>query len=80
MISYLHYFVFVLPSHYTEAHVVQPVAPMTTCSLPAAQAVQTDDPALALKEPGTHGMHVSQPPGEKVPAGHAMHASAAGGE
>ena len=46
---------------------------MAGCSVPVGHAVHTTAPGLALMDPGEHGMHSAQPPGEKVPMGHGMH-------
>ena len=61
-----------------SSHVEQVEAPATADSLPVGQAVQMAAPGVAAMEPGTQGMHASQPPGEKVPTGQAEHAPAAG--
>ena len=50
---------------------------MAADSLPAGQVVHTAAPGVAAMLPGTQGMQASQPPGEKEPAGQAVHEPAA---
>ena len=54
-------------------HWAHPVAPDMGASSSSPQARHMEAPAEAAYEPGEHGIHVSQPPGLKVPGGQFVH-------